>query len=49
MEHCPGRNEVGIRRNPVCVDDVDTRRFDDVESDFSLQAVRETHMHTCYN
>ncbi|XP_065916951.1 choline transporter-like protein 2 isoform X2 [Dysidea avara] len=38
VEHCPGRNEVGIRRNPVCVDDVDTRRFDDVESDFSLQA-----------
>ena len=42
VEHCPGSNEVGIRANPVCVDDVDTSRFDDVATDFGLQAVRYT-------
>ena len=42
MADCPGNNEVGIRANPVCVDGVDTSRFDNVENDFTLQAVRKT-------
>lgn len=37
---CPGYNEVGIRANPVCVESVVTSRFDNVENDFTLKAVR---------
>jgi len=52
VEHCPSRNEVGVRRNPVCVDDVDTSIFDDVDNNIALQAVRQIYYNDicgCHN
>ena len=30
MEECPDENEFGVRNNPVCVDEVDSSRYQNV-------------------
>ena len=36
MSECPEENEFGVRNDPVCVDEVDTSRYQNITGGFSL-------------
>ena len=39
VEECPSENEVGVRNNPVCVDEETSAKYANVEDDPLLQLV----------
>ena len=41
VEECPSENEVGVRNNPVCVDEAISSQYANVEDDRSLQLVSQ--------
>ena len=39
VEECPSENEVGVRNNPVCVDEETSAKYANVEDNALLQLV----------